>query len=353
MKIDFLTATEQASDPAHTIPLPLQLAGRIADANARRRVFLDYHDLKAKNTLDQQRQALRRFRAWLSETADPGDLFSDPVAWAGVTWGLCGGFLRHLLAQGYAISTVNAHLATLKRYATMACQAGTLGAEQYALIRTITGFSRRDGRNINQKRAAAAVPTRRRGSKAAEPIFLANDQVEALKNSYDPETPQGRRDRLMMHLFLEMGLRCGELAGLKVADLRLKVGQLRFYRPKVDNIQTHRLPKATREAARAYIQQDAPDDAGTLILASHKSGELLGHGMSERAINKRVGYLGRKLLGIEGLSPHDLRHTWATLAAAKKTPLNVLMHAGGWSSLAMPLRYIEAAKIANEGIRLG
>ncbi|MFZ2518386.1 MAG: tyrosine-type recombinase/integrase, partial [Anaerolineae bacterium] len=74
-------------------------------------------------------------------------------------------------------------------------------------------------------------------------------------------------------------------------------------------------------------------------------------GMTERAVTARVETLGAAL-GIEGLSAHDLRHFWATTAAANKTDPFSLQEAGGWSSLAMPRRYVEDAKIANEGVRL-
>jgi integrase len=73
--------------------------------------------------------------------------------------------------------------------------------------------------------------------------------------------------------------------------------------------------------------------------------------MSERAITGRVAELGARI-GVQGLSAHDLRHYWATRAARNGTPLDRLQDAGGWNSPAMPMRYIEAAKIANEGVRL-
>ena len=67
--------------------------------------------------------------------------------------------------------------------------------------------------------------------------------------------------------------------------------------------------------------------------------EAAGH----EAVGKDIG----ELAGVEGLSPHDCRHAWATRNA--KHGLEWLQQAGGWSSLAMPERYVEAAKIANEG----
>ena len=58
-------------------------------------------------------------------------------------------------------------------------------------------------------------------------------------------------------------------------------------------------------------------------------------------------------VGLVGLSAHDLRHYWAPRAARSGTPLDRLQDAGGWASPAMPLRYVEAAKIANQGVLLG
>ena len=73
--------------------------------------------------------------------------------------------------------------------------------------------------------------------------------------------------------------------------------------------------------------------------------------MSDRAINHRVGVLSQQS-GVDGLSPHDCRHYWATRAARQGTDPFAVQEAGGWNSLAMPRRYVEAAKIANEGVKL-
>ena len=74
-------------------------------------------------------------------------------------------------------------------------------------------------------------------------------------------------------------------------------------------------------------------------------------GMSERAITARVRDLG-EVIGVYGLSAHDLRYSWATRAARNKTDAFDLRDAGGRNSLAMPSRYVEAARIANEGVNL-
>ena len=149
-----------------------------------------------------------------------------------------------------------------------------------------------------------------------------------------------------------MGLRVGEVAILEVENFDLQAGEfveLRFYRPKVGKVQTHRLSRDASKAARLYLAQDAPA-SGPVWRRSLKSGELAEVGMSDRAITKRVCELGADV-GAAGLSAHDCRHYWATLAS-KKTDAFSLRDAGGWNSLAMPARYIEAAKIANSGVIL-
>jgi len=173
--------------------------------------------------------------------------------------------------------------------------------------------------------------------------------VKALKCNH-PDTPQGRRDRLMMCLLLNLGLRVGEVVILRADQFDLAAGTLTFYRPKVDKLQTHNLVNGTWAAARAYISQDVLDPAAPLLRASNKTGTLTHHGVSRFAIAQRVRELGR-MIGIETLSPHDCRHSWAT-RAVKRSDAFALRDAGGWSSMAMPGRYVEAAKIANEGVKL-
>ena len=96
---------------------------------------------------------------------------------------------------------------------------------------------------------------------------------------------------------------------------------------------------------------DAPAQ-GPALRASRKGGALQDAGMTARALTARVRDLGAAV-GLVGLSAHDLRHYWATQAARSGTPLDRLQDAGGWASPAMPLRYVEAAKIANQGVLLG
>jgi integrase len=90
-----------------------------------------------------------------------------------------------------------------------------------------------------------------------------------------------------------------------------------------------------------------------LICSSFDTTDSWSNGLpTERGLTKRVRTLG-KAIGLTGLSAHDCRHYWATQAARNGTPVDRLQDAGGWNSPAMPLRYVEKAKISNQGVKLG
>lgn len=351
-----------SADQEGTVAASLTQAGDAANEAAARSAFADYRSRKADNTLRRQDTDLNLFAQYLAQATGgqaptPAMLALNPDAWRGVTWGLAGGFVRWLLWQGYAVNTINVRLSTIKTYAKLATQAGALSTQELAMIRTVSGYSRTEGKRVDERREAMEVPTRFRGyqangtplaQKKAEPVSIGTAQADALRAQ--PLTPQGRRDALIMHLLLDLGLRAGEVAGLDVSDVNLQTAELHFYRPKVDKVQTHRLPAGALETVRTYMAQHALPQ-GPLLRASRKGGELTKAGMTTRAITARVRTLGEQL-GIHGLSAHDCRHYWATQAARNGTPIDRLQDAGGWASPVMPLRYVEAARIANEGVKL-
>lgn len=336
--------------PAPTDPSAgLELAGHVANQHAAAHLFADYRSRKAANTLRRQDASLALFARYLAaaglpDAPAPGRLAADPAAWRGTTWGLVAGFAAWLLGQGYAIGSINGSLSTVKTYARLAMQAGSLDRGEYVAIRAVQSYSRTEGKRVDAARGTARV-----GLKKAESVVITHEQASALKRR--PDTPQGRRDALLMCLLLDHGLRAGEVSRLEVVDLDLGAGELRFYRPKVDKNQTHRLTADALAAARAYVGAGDAPAAGPLLRGSRKGGGLDAAGMSERAISARVRELGEGI-GVVGLSAHDLRHAWATRAARNGTPLDRLQEAGGWSSPAMPLRYVETARVANEGVRV-
>jgi integrase len=328
--------------------LPGELAqaiGQRANQAAANSRFADYRSRRAEQTLRRQDADLTLFREFLAVAhLHTGDLSHDPAAWTHVTWGLVEAFVKWQLGQGYAIQTINVHLSTIKSYARLAMQAGTLLPQEYALIRAVQGYSFREMNRIDQRRMVTRI-----GHKKADPVKITPEQAIALKRQ--PASPQGRRDALLMCLLLDHGLRVGEVAALTVKDFNIKERELRFFRPKVNKEQVHRLTEDTLAALTACQANSELLASGLLLRRSKKNEQLGAAGMSERALTARVGLLSQKI-GLFGLSAHDCRHFWATSAAKHGTDPFVLQEAGGWSSLAMPRRYVEDNDIANEGVKL-
>lgn len=327
----------------------LTVAGQAANNAASRAAFSNYQSRKADNTLRRQRADLALFAEFLAAAGIPdaptGDaLYSDPEAWRGLTWGLVEAWRTWSLQQGYSVGSINVRLSTVKTYAKLAAQAGALNADDLALVRTVAGYSQKEGKRVNERRAQT-----RRGEKKATATPMTPTEIKQIKKQ--PNNPQGRRDAVLITLLADHGLRVGELARLDVTAINLAEGTFTFYRPKVDLVQTHKLTRDAKRALAAYFNAGDAPAMGRLLRASFGPNRLGAAGISERNISERVRWLGEQA-GIPGLSAHDLRHAWATLAARNGTPIDRLQQAGGWASPAMPLRYVEAAAVANDGVNL-
>ena len=206
-------------------------AGQAANKYAQAGAFDDYLSRKAPNTVIAQRNDLavfcEFFRAVHAAAAacGPGRLAAGSEASARLTWGLVEAFVKWQLQQGHAVASVNRRLSTIKMYAKLATKAGVLEAQDLALIKTVSGYGGKEAKRINQQRETTRV-----GNKKAEHVALSVEQAKALKSQ--PDTPQGRRDALLMCLLLDHGLRCGEVALLEVKDFNVKEGTLLFIAPR-------------------------------------------------------------------------------------------------------------------------
>jgi len=329
-----------------TVGGDLAAAGAVASHVATGHVFDDYLSRKAGNTLIAQQRDLRVFCEFLGHVGvarDAGNLQTDASGWTGITWGLVESFVKWMLQGGYSVSSVNRGLATIKMYAGLARRAGAVSYDEYLRIKDVSGYGSSEAKRVDAKR-----PTTRRSNKKVEPVHITEDQAEQLRDK--PDTPQGRRDRLLMCLLLDHGLRAGEVSALTVGCMDVASGIMRFNRPKVDKIQNHELSAATLRALRSYIDNgDCPTDSNApLLRGSRKGGQLDQPGMNEIAVTVRVGVLARQI-GIDGMSAHDCRHYWATRWAGRVDVFR-LRDAGGWASLAMPNKYVARGEIANRGM---
>lgn len=360
----------------------LARAGAAANRAAAAYLFADYHQRRAAKTIRTQTAALVLWVQYLAEVGAAADLLAEarqwatsyfspkelarlrenaaargvslpiiygahycqyvPAAWQGVTWGLVEGFVKWLLVEGYSLSSVNNRLSAVKVYARLAAKAGVIPPAEHALIREVRGYGRTEGKRVDEVREQTRV-----GHKKEEAIVLTAKQARRLKTQHPP-TPQGIRDRLLMCLLLDLGLRASEVAALTVENFS-EPGYVTVYRQKTDTTDRMELPADLLAALADYARYMRK--SGPLLRGSRKNGKLTNQVMSVRAIGSRVKILGRDILGVWELSPHDLRHTWATRAAKGSNPF-VLRDAGGWTNMQTPGRYVERAKVVNEGIQL-
>ena len=340
--------------------------GQAANEAAARAVFAIYQARRPENTRRAQRAALAVFADYMrAEGVAVPDLYQDPAAWLGIGWGLVQGFQFWMLKQGYSVKTVNDRVSIVKTYMAMANQAGIIPDGEILRLQTLRGYTRKEAVDTDRARAEQGLDTRK-GAKKAAATLLTDDQARKLKNQppmsrpgstntpQGGQTPQGRRDALLMCLLLDHGLRVSEAAGLKVENFNLDTRQMTFYRQKTGKTSRHVLRGRAWACLVEYLEKDQRAQGGPLLLASNKSGGLLpGSGMSERAINARVGELGRAV-GVENLSPHDARHHGATKAGHDpNVSLAALMAWGGWESPTSAARYIDRGEADNDGVGLG
>lgn len=327
----------------------------------------DVRKRKATNTITAHVGDLNLFVRYLREVTgaimpDGETLRTSPPAWTGITWGIVAGFVRWMEGEGYATATISRALSTVKTYARIAAQAKVITPDELVMIRVVQGYGHKEGKRLDTLRTEAGVPVRRaqvareshRGTKAARHVTITTAEAKAMK--VHPDTPQGRRDALLMALLLDHGLRESEVGGLQVSDVNLAAKTITFYRPKTGNTDTQEMTPATLAAMRAWFASGDVPAMGAILRASRKGGKLAEHAVSLSAIRGRVRDLGRRV-DIEGLSPHDCRHYWATamarLVAAGKVTLFQFQEMGGWNSLAMPRRYVEALAVSNAGVDYG
>jgi len=145
----------------------------------------------------------------------------------------------------------------------------------------------------------------------ALPKYLGLSDVDKLLAQPDPSTPRGLRDKALVELLYATGLRVTELLSLKPGDVALDAGYLTCI-GKGDKQRIVPLGHAAADWIRRYLAEGRP-----ALLKGRKSGWLFVNAKGGGRLS-RVGFW--KLLreyGIRagvprGLSPHVLRHSFAT-----------------------------------------
>lgn len=166
------------------------------------------------------------------------------------------------------------------------------------------------------------------------PRFLSVDEVFGLV-----EKPGGlgfieQRDRAILELLYSSGLRVGELSGLNVDSINLKEGLVKVM-GKGRKERLVPIGRKAREALNSYLVEKLLQKKTDKALFVSRNGKRL----DERAIRRVVTKYCRAL-GIEGkVSPHTLRHTFATHLLQSGADLRVIQELLGHSSLSTTQKY--------------
>lgn len=142
------------------------------------------------------------------------------------------------------------------------------------------------------------------------PDFLSIDEIERLLESVDITKILGYRDRTMLEIIYGAGLRVSELLSLKTDDINLELGFIRCY-GKGNKERIIPIGEIALEYLNVYLTDVRPK-----ILKNMKTKELFlngkGRTMSRQGFFKILLNYGKKAGIKKHLSPHTLRHSFAT-----------------------------------------
>ncbi len=226
-------------------------------------------------------------------------------------------------------------------------------ARTLAAIRSFCRYLRREGILDDNPAVLVAAPQPERRM----PAHLDIADMSVLLAAPDAATPLGRRDRAILELLYASGLRLSELVGLELDDVNLggrvvrvrgKGGRERivpFHQRAADAIRDY-LPVRHRLCAAAG--SEAPDRSAGRgrdpLFVNYRGGRLSGRSV-DRLLRRYVALSSTRL----GISPHALRHSFATHLLERGADLRSIQELLGHARVSTTQRYthVSAARITN------
>lgn len=203
--------------------------------------------------------------------------------------------------------------------------------QAHRVLSMVLAYAVTDGRLARNPAAGVPLPRAARSSKR----FLSHGQVAALASACGD-------DRLIVEVLAMTGLRFGELAALRVGrvDLlrrRLSVvesvtevaGRVVWSAPKTHATRSVPVPPSVIDALAVQVAGKGPDD---LVFTAPGGGVLRLRNFRRRNFNTAAA-----AVGLDGLTPHELRHTAASLAISAGANVKAVQRMLGHASAAMTL----------------
>jgi integrase/recombinase XerC len=198
-------------------------------------------------------------------------------------------------------------------------------ARKLAAVRSFARWLRRQGVIEGDPAALAGTPSREQKI----PVHLSIEEMAKLLETPDRGSPLGRRDQAILELFYASGLRLSELTGLDLDDLNLSARMVRV----LGKGRKERLVPMTQTAAdaiRTYLKDregmvrrvqgpaSGVQSPGSRVRSPRSAAEhpLFVNYRGQRLTPRSVHRLVRKYVALcstrFGISPHALRHSFAT-----------------------------------------
>lgn len=197
----------------------------------------------------------------------------------------------------------------LRRYVDQLYRSGLNGrtiARHLTTLRNFYSFLLREGKVASDPTASLPLPRQWRNL----PNFLNVTEIDLLLAGPDPAKPNGLRDRAMLELLYACGLRVSELCQLQSSDLNYELGVVRV------------MGKGNKQR---IVPVGRPALAAIAVYLEHARGKLLrgrssrylfvtarGGPMTRQAFWKLLLKYGRKAGMTSRLTPHSIRHSFAT-----------------------------------------
>jgi site-specific recombinase XerD len=263
--------------------------------------------MRSQHTKRMYGRALEEFASWTREQGIES-----------FTKAAVQGYLAWLTKKGLAPSSINVHLAALRKLAAEASDKAFLDPQVAAGIARIRGASQK-GRRTGR--------------------WLTREQASDLLRDRDDSSLKWKRDRAILCLLIGSGLRRQELATLRIEHVQMRDDRwvILDLTGKRQRIRTVPIPAWAKDALDRWTHA-ACITAGPLFRAIDKAGRINSDSLSTQAIYLTVRDHARAI-GLT-LAPHDARRTFAKLAHQGGVPLEQIQLSLGHDSILTTEKYL-------------
>ncbi|PYQ48721.1 MAG: tyrosine recombinase XerC [Acidobacteria bacterium] len=227
-------------------------------------------------------------------------------------------------ADHLAIRSYLAHLARKKL-------SRASSARHLSALRSFFKYLMREGDVDANPARAVATPRREKHL----PSVLQSSEIASLFEVPDLSSPLGIRDRAWLELLYASGLRISELVGIDIDDIELRA---RLVKVRGKGSKERIVPFGTKaeEAIRAYLEVRRSDEEALFV-------NYRGQRITVRSVRRLFSRYVREASLRAGISPHTLRHSFATHLLNAGADLRAIQELLGHASLSTTQKYTHLA----------